>query len=95
MHEPAHEDLAKYLFNPDYVVWVRLQYRAKAGKPTHRFKYEKKRLKELGATYTPRLQVWELPQVEESLKVLDWIWKQSTPVLYVKEHHEKVSPDDL
>lgn len=66
MYEPAHEDLTEYLFSPDLVVWVRLQYRAKAGNPTHRFKYEKKRLKDLGAKYIPRFHVWELPQVEES-----------------------------
>lgn len=74
---------------------MRLQYRAKAGKPTHRFKFEKKRLKDLGATNIPRFQVWELPRVEESLKVLDWIWKQSTPAVYVKERWEEVSSEDL
>lgn len=95
MFEPAHEDLADHLFNPEYVVWVKLQYRTKGGKPTHRFKYEKKRLQEIGAKYLREFQVWELPPAEESLKVLDWIWEQSTPVVYAKELWEEVSSADL
>lgn len=95
MHEPTREDLEPSLFDSELSVLVRLQYRAKAGKPTHRFKYEQKRLREVEATYLRDLHVWELPPTRASLEVLDWFWKQPTAVIYIKEDWETVSADDF
>lgn len=95
MHEPAKDDLEPSLFDPELSVLVRLQYRAKAGKPTHRFKYEQKRLRAIEASYLRELRAWELPPTRAALETLEWLWKQPAAVIYVKDDWETVSADDL
>lgn len=61
MHELTADDLPAAALDPDLTVWVRLPPRYKAGKPSHRFKYEQQRVHEIGGSYHPDAHAWTIP----------------------------------
>lgn len=93
MHELTADDLPAAALDSDLTVWVRLPPRYKAGKPSHRFKYEQRRVREIGGSYHPDTHAWTVPEPAKHLLQLTYLLERTQAVLYAADTDESPTPD--
>ncbi|MDK7329773.1 hypothetical protein QP516_08270 [Micrococcus luteus] len=93
MHELTAADRPSAALDPGLTVSVHLPPRYKAGKPSHWFKYEQQRLRELGGIYHPDLRAWTVPDPARHLPQLAYLLERTQAILYAADTADRPTPD--